>query len=77
MNSPHTERCSLSNFLYYLTQPTVQYNLHKYTHPPPKKKKIFINTADRSSGVVFITVSSFLGKNGTLLKTKGVAVPSI
>ena len=74
MNSPHTEQCSISNFLYYLTQPTVC-TMYKRTLTPPTKK-IILNTADRSSGVVFLSVSGLLGKSGTLVKTKGAAVHS-
>ena len=47
----------------------------QYTQPPPPKKKMFLNNADRSSGVVFLSVSGFLGKSGTLLKTKGGCCP--
>ena len=50
-----------------------------YTHlpPPPKKKNIILNTADRSSGVVFSIASGFLRQKTDLEKTKEVAVTSV
>ena len=48
--------------------------MYKRTLNPPTKKMI-LNTADRSSGVVFLSVSGFLGKSGTLVKTKGGCCP--
>ena len=71
MASPQPVKCSISNFLYYLTQPSTC--IHS-THP---KKKIFLNTADRSSGVVFSIASGFLRQKTDLVKMKEVAVTSI
>ena len=47
-----------------------------HPYPPPPSNSIFINTADRGSGVDFLTVSAFLGESGTLVKTKEHAVRS-
>ena len=58
------------------------YNVHKILikysiHSPPSKKKIFLNTAARSSGVVFSIASGFLRQKTDLVKTKEVAVTSV
>ena len=50
----------------------------KYIHStPPPKKKIFLNTADRISGVIFSIASGFLRQKTDLVKRKEVAVTSV